>query len=243
MNPWNRHADKPSLRIPEKQFLRAASQYVRSAYPNSDRKGCPDRTCLEIIARRTRRPTSEEVQHITTCSPCFIEYHAIRRQWKRRRVFAMAGLVAAVLLVAFVSVLLIFEHRNIRPFVPSEEKPTDIARSLPQKRLIDLRPYERDRGDQGDNGGAKLPSLVFDRAIIDLSVQLPVGVEEGRYLFEILDAPGNRRLEAPGQAMIINYITTAEVRFDLRLFSPGRFTLTVKRSDQSKLVSCPIEIH
>ena len=72
----------------ERKILELASEYVRSGFPNPERLGCPGSEALKSIAgRHLKFPEAEDiVDHIATCSPCFLEYHAIRRRSRRRLV-------------------------------------------------------------------------------------------------------------------------------------------------------------
>src|SRR5215472_7362515 len=85
--------------VSEEKFLRAAREYVKWAYPNPDRVGCPGRARLQTLAHRKCSIADHmgEIDHIVTCSPCFVEYHAIRRAWKWTRIgFAGMGLAASL---------------------------------------------------------------------------------------------------------------------------------------------------
>jgi len=236
------HTDYGPPRISEEQFMAAARQYVSSAYPNPERLGCPGRPCLEVVARRHRRPSSEEIEHITRCSPCFIEYQALRREWKRRRLLLTAGSIAAGLSIIFTSLVFVLRHTGATVSKPPQQKTVELAKAVSEKRLVDLRPYESERGDQTHDANRRAGPLIFGRAIFDLTIQLPVGAEEGKYLFDLIDPSGVQRLEVSGQATIIDYVTTAQATVDLRGLSPGMLTLAVRRADHSKLISCPIQI-
>jgi len=152
----------------------------------------------------------------------------------------MAESIAAGLIVAIMSLVFISSHTSTRSPKKSQHNTVDLARAVPEKRILDLRPYDSTRGDQERNRG-KGP-LALERVVFDLTIQLPLGMAEGKYLFDLVDSSGVQRLEASGEATIIDYVTTARTTFDLRGFSPGPFTLAVRRVNRSVLISCPIEI-
>src|ERR1035438_6552401 len=83
--------------ISEEQLLRAGRDYVASAFPNPDRIGCPGRERLEALARRTAMPDGDDIDHLVTCSPCFIEYQTILKASKQKRAVIIGTLVAAAL--------------------------------------------------------------------------------------------------------------------------------------------------
>lgn len=228
--------------ISEAEFLGAAREYIKAGYPNPDRKGCPARKRLTILARRTQTPLNEELDHIATCSPCFVEYHAIRNAWKRRRALLVRTAVAAAATAAVFSAILFFRHHPTTvAHLPAT--PVEIAKGTREKRTIDLRPYEKVRGE---SQSAPQPSgipLRFERSNLDLTIQLPIGSEEGRYAFDLFNSNGVLQFEVLGDAIIKDYITTAQVVFDLRNLMPGRFTLTIRRTTRFAATSYPIEIH
>jgi hypothetical protein len=153
--------------------------------------------------------------------------------------FAATGVAAAVVIAVFSGIFL-FGDRPAPAPKPPAVKPAEIAKEIRQKRVIDLRPYERFRGEARTE--ARTP-VILERALLDLTIQLPIGSEEGQYRFELIDSGGIRRLETSGDALIKNYITTTEAPFDLRGLSPGPFTLTVRRAGQVEPVPYPVEIH
>lgn len=232
--------DKLLPGITEEEFLGAAREYIKAAYPNPDRKGCPGRNRLIILARRKQTPLNEELNHIATCSPCFVEYHVIRKTWKGRRTLVVRTAVAAAATAAVFSGFLLFRHHpTFVPHLPADS--VEIAKGTRQKRTIDLRSYEKVRG-----ANATQPSVSpvgFERSNFDLTIQLPVGSEEGRYAFDLFNSNGVLQFEVLGDAVIKDYITTAQVPFDLRNLAPGRFTLTIRRTTRFAATSYPVEIH
>jgi len=182
-----------------------------------------------------------EIDHIVTCSPCFVEYQAIRSALKRRAALTAGGVAAAALVaIVFAGVFLLRDHGATVAQPPA--KTAEIAKGVRQRRIVDLRPYERQRGG-ADTEPRRQPGPVFlDRALLELTIQLPIGSEEGRYRFTLTDAAGVPKVETFGDAIIRNYITTVEAPFDLRAVSPGRYTLMVRRVDGIAEVPYPVEI-
>ena len=83
---------------------------------------------------------------------------------------------------------------------------------------------------------------ILERANLLLTVQLPIGSYEGRYVFTVVDSDQKARLETPATAVMKDHVTTAEVRADLRSLPPGRFTLQVRRDGAFATTSYPIEV-
>jgi hypothetical protein len=193
------------------------------------------------VARRKRFPSDEETHHIATCSPCFSEYEAIRNAWKRRRAFVIAGAVAATLVLGVVSGTLLLRRGATVP-TPPQTRSVEMSKNLARKHLIDLRSYERFRGEEQSKQDRRPGPVVLERANLDLTIQLPIGSEEGRYMFELIDSMGSHRVAASGDAVIRDFITTAQALFDLRNIPPGQFTLTVRRTERPALAKYPVEV-
>jgi hypothetical protein len=150
-------------------------------------------------------------------------------------------LAAAIVMSVFSGLLLLRDH-GVKVPQPPAKPAEEIAQDVPQKRVVDLRPYERQRG-AGDSGARRRPGpVILDRALLELTIQLPIGSEEGRYQFRLTDTAGVPKLETSGEGIIKNYITTVEAPFDLRAVSPGQYTLTVRRVEGLAEVPYPVEI-
>jgi len=227
--------------VSEKQFFRAAREYSAAAYPNPGRTGCPDHSRLAALARRKVRLEAEleVIEHVATCSPCFVEFREIHKAWKQKRTGVMVAAVAAlVCLAAIFGINLVNHHRADRPGVakaPPQQPHVEL-----QKMAIDLRPYEPVRGNdprRHEPGPIALPP-----ANLELTMQLPVGSEKGRYIIQLLDQNGILRMETHGDAVFLNYITTLVASADLRSVTRGRFTLLVRREPSPGALSCPVEV-
>src|SRR5262245_41363632 len=91
---------KSLSRRQEKRLLQAAADVTRTEYDNPERAGCPTPETLELLARRRfpLRDSQQLVDHIATCSPCFVAYSRFRAAHKRRvRIsYALTSAAAAV---------------------------------------------------------------------------------------------------------------------------------------------------
>jgi hypothetical protein len=233
--------DKLLPGISEEEFLGAAREYIKAAYPNPHRKGCPGRDRLRILARRKQTPLNEELNHIATCSPCFVEYHEIRKTRERGRalLFRTAAAAAATAAV-FSGIFFLRHHPTTVAHMPAHSVET--AEGTRQKRTIDLRPYEKVRGERQNTQLRSAGPVIFQRSNLDLTIQLPIGSEEGRYVIDLINSSGVLQFEVLGDAVIKDYITTAQVVFDLRNLLPGQFTLTIRRTTRFAATSYPVEI-
>src|SRR2546422_10907398 len=95
-------SDKSLSRRQEKRLLQVAADVTRTEFDRPDRAGCPTAETLDLLARR-RFPLMDSqqlVDHIGTCSPCFVAYSRYRAAHKRRvRIgYALASAAAGVVL-------------------------------------------------------------------------------------------------------------------------------------------------
>src|SRR2546429_5552485 len=104
---WRKYASDDIVPgVSEEKLIRAGRDYVASAFPNPERVGCPGHQRLAILARQSSPPDQNDVDHLMTCSDCFVEFHALRKAWKQRRAAAIGALIAAaVALIVFCVVI------------------------------------------------------------------------------------------------------------------------------------------
>ena len=69
----------------ERSLLREAAEAARSEFDILERAGCPSPETLSLLARRNSSlPESPDlIDHIATCSPCFVEYSRHRTAHNR----------------------------------------------------------------------------------------------------------------------------------------------------------------
>jgi hypothetical protein len=187
------------------------------ANPNPDRIGCPPRDVLVALARRERLIGDPAYDHLSECSPCYLEVRALNEaaRLQRRRVLTWAA-AAAGLVLATSSAGWFLLNRG----TSGEPIATEVRTQL------DLRPYALMRGEtpQGDR-----PPLVLPRARVLLTLLLPTASEPGPYEVEIRDSGTLSKSSARGEAELRNQVTTLEVALDLRALSPGAYQIAVRR--------------
>jgi len=210
-------------RSQEKELLKAAATVARTEFISPLRTGCPDSGALKLLARRRPSlPESDLIDHIGTCSPCFIEYSKRRTDHKRRVRIYYALACAAIVLVCLTAVRSL--HTPIgRPSPPG----TEIARS--KEMVLDLRLKGVSRSDtpdkQGDGPTPRLP-----RTRVSLSIQLPVGSEDGTYDVALVSSVGQSMIEARGEAKLQNFVEVLPVQVNLADLAPGLYQLRLRRA-------------
>ena len=59
-------------------------QYFLEAFPNPERKGCPDENEVKRVAEEGPRPHDPVLLHVASCSECYFEYRNCKRDAKER---------------------------------------------------------------------------------------------------------------------------------------------------------------
>jgi hypothetical protein len=208
----------------EKSLLRIAAAATRSEFGIPERTGCPHSETLKSLAGRQPSPpeTPDLIDHIGTCSPCFIEYSRYRTIHKHRVRILYALACAGVLLVCFTAVRSL--HTPIgRPSPPG----TEIASS--QELVLDLRMKGVSRSDNPDKqGDGTIPRL--PRTRLSLSIQLPVGSEDGTYDVALVNSLGQSVVEARGEAKLQSFVEVLPVQVNLADLAPGLYQLRLRRA-------------
>jgi hypothetical protein len=206
----------------ERKILELASEYVRSGFPNPERLGCPGSEALKSIAgRHLKFPEAEDiVDHIATCSPCFLEYHAIRRRSRRRLIggTALCCLLGLLLTGLIWRVAAPVRHRNE---TVAQQTPTAL------KAVLDFRNRTAERSER-----KRSPDEPFAphlrRAQLDLSIKLPVGVEDGLYTVQFRNQVGQSVADTTGTAAWDGAAETLAAAVDLRNLPPGNYVLAIR---------------
>lgn len=185
--------------------------------PNPDRIGCPPHDVLVALARRERPIGDPAYDHLSECSPCYLEVRALKEaaDLQRRRVLTWAAAAAGLVLATGSAGWLLLNRGT-----SGEPISTEVRTQL------DLRPYALMRGEtpQSDR-----PPLVLPRARLLLALLLPTGSEPGSYEVEIRDASATVKALAHGDADLRNQVTTLDVVLDVRSLSGGTYQIAVRR--------------
>lgn len=184
-------------------------------YPNPERVGCPGPRVLKAIAERTMdlRQAQEWALHLGSCSPCFVDYSAFRKQAERRKTLELVLACVALLLVIGGAGWL----WEVKVGHKTSEQPQAIA--------LDLRNWVVLRGDQtpsANSGPIQLP-----RGRLDLTISLPSGSPAGGYEVRVSTESGKLLISATGNAAIENGITVLKVRVDFSKIGPGNYLLGI----------------
>ena len=213
---------KHFTRRDEQRLLKIATDSLRSDFPNSERHGCPGSEALQAIAGRHLEfpETDDLVDHIATCSPCFLEYSAHRRRYRLRLVGGTAlCCVAGLLLTALFW----------RFAMPMRSRNETVAQLPPTalKAVLDFRNRTVERSDRRQSPNEPFaPHL--RRALLDLSIKLPIGVEDGLYSVQFRNQLGQSIVNTTGTAAWDGAAETLATAVDLRSLAPGEYILAIR---------------
>jgi len=214
-----------SLSKKEEHWLLEAGKRVllSEGFPNPERSGCPQPEVLKAIALR-RMPLAQATQyvdHVASCSPCFVEYTAFQKQAARRKTLELMLASAALLIVTGVAGWL-WKFHGLREI---GRKP-EIATVMPyQKVTVDLRNRIVFRGEQpasANSGPIQLP-----RGRLDLTILLPKDSGPGNYGVRVSTELEKTLVTTTGVAVNENRITTLNVKLDVSNLSPGGYVLAI----------------
>ena len=220
----------------ERNLLRAAADAARLEFDSPERIDCPAPHTVELLARRSSSltETPDLIDHIATCSPCFIEYSRYRAAYKRRiRIYSSLA-SAAALVVIWLALIRLF------PVGQTSISRNEIARGgEPLARILDLRMSSVPRGDTPAPQATEAPRL--PRARLDLSIYLPVGSEEGIYEIALVGPSGQSVLTSSGEAKLQNFVDVLTAKLDLSGLARGPYELRLRRV-QGQWNSYPIAL-
>ncbi len=222
--------DKPLSRKEERQLIEAGRRVLlNGGFPNPERVGCPGSEILRAIAFRKMdlREVEDWIDHLGCCSPCFVEYDALRNQAVRRRRIQLVGLCVVVLITVGIAAWLwqgtIGSHRRKDENITRRTQPAPPP--VYEQALLDLRGKSVTRGEVPPPDERP---LVLPRHRLALTVYLPFGSEEGEYDLQVSGKSKSPVLTTEGFAEIRNGVTRLQVRLDLTTVPSGTYSLEIR---------------
>jgi len=221
------------------EFLRFADSYLREAFPNPDRTGCPaDQELLKLAESPTEAgPALSE--HLSCCSPCYSRYTELLEQQKQRvqaGFFARAARYAyrrrAQVIWAMAAVLVLVSVAAVFILLPPKPTPSPYAAFT-----LDLRSSSPVRGTSPEPAKREIQ---VPQERLDLTIQLPIGTEEGTYQISLKTGP-NVLWSQEANAHLSDHVVTLKAQVDLRSFSVGKYEIVIESAKGFRLVQ-PIQI-
>ena len=229
-----------------------AQSYLRDAFPNPDRTGCPSDDALHLMATRPRKGDASVIEHLSCCSPCFNAYmgylekaKATNRNiaWVKRSVAAFA--VAAAL--AIVAYLFLAKSRTAPLVAPRNSAPITAPEKPNETRVavnyvpvfIDLGSSSPTRGS-GNTATHIIPPTIPSGSPVALSLRLPLASEEGLYSISLSSGRHVVWMQE-SQARRERGDTVLQVHADLKDVHAGNYVLQISSSGRHLKVPVVIE--
>jgi hypothetical protein len=227
-----------------KTLQREIRESIRRNHPNPERIGCPGSEKLRGMADSTIPPSDPAYKHVMECSPCYEELMAFSvaaearkaESISRRRLILVGTMAAAVVIAAAIAA-----YVYIGPSSQPRQSPGQIAGGgNPKQPLqksgaadglsvamlnLDSETSLRSNGDQPRT--TELQRLPRKR--LDLTVNLPRGLEAGTYELVLSKSDGPPLLAMTGDAKIEGGLTMLHVQPDLSQLAPGQYRLRIRR--------------
>ena len=204
----------------------------RTAYPNPERKGCPEPSVFGALSRREISFDDPVWNHIEHCSPCYVQFADIREELFKqdRRAglqrIARGGVIVLLLLVVGSGIYFWQRGRNSPNRQPLVAATVGASAVLNFEDGSELRGAGTDRGAASSSGVQHLP-----RNDLSLTVYLPLGSRAGEYELEILGSTGESVWQAKGLAAIKDGLTSIPVKGDLRKLAVGEYRFRFRRPE------------
>ena len=226
-------SDRALTRREEARLLKAGRRVLlQGGFPNPDRSGCPDKETLRAIAARNLNleQVVEWVDHVGFCSPCYVEYTALRRQVVNRRWMQFGAIAAGIAIVVALGIWAWHGGWRQHPVGRGGDVAHREAGAYQVCRL-DLRNRFVLRGGGEESPKPQSAPLELNRGLLDLALDLPSGSLEGQYEVQVVEQAGKPVASIRGSAKLENDITVVRAKIDLRNIRPGRYLLGVRRPE------------
>ena len=198
----------------EKRVLDLLARGLSREFPNPQRVGCPGSAVLKSIALH-QLPLSEAepgLDHLGSCSPCFREFVEIRKQASQRKRTQMGLAAAAMVLLA------------VTGWVWVRNRPSGQTAAVV---ILDLRGRAPVRGENPPQSSQS--PLELARNAKHLSVELPIGSNEGVYDVALFGPSGAEVFRTSAIAKLEDHIVVLRVDLDLAGVSPGLYGLGLRQ--------------
>ncbi len=244
------------------------TEYLLTAFPNPERKGCPDEETLKAFAERRLPLGDPAIDHVASCSECYAEYLNYRLDMEERgepHAASLSGVVSVepkkppflprritpakwIVPLAIAASLVcgvcgIEIYRKAQSNNAKSAVNANFASSIPITANVDLFDATTLRG--GNDEPMPLQEVILPAAIVNLAVTLPRFSQSGSYTILVAKDRAGKQIAAEGSG------TTSEshgkvgvnVRLDLRKATPGAYFLATVRGSDNGTYYYPLKVN
>ena len=233
--------------------------FLLEAFPNPERKGCPDENKLKALAE-DRLPANDPARlHLGSCSECYAEYLHYRQDWEeskhgksplkfeesvsktlpissRHRFRLPLSIAATVLVMCGGIVAYRLQHTTHVAGV-------QMASSKPVSATVDLFNAPTLRGVEEDS--TPLEEVSLPAAVVQLSITLPRFSQSGQYEVTVSKDRAGKQLVAKGAGTAFEGDGKVSVRvtLDLRAAKAGAYFLATVRGSDNGTYYYPLKVN
>jgi hypothetical protein len=249
------------------------NDFLLEAFPNPERKGCPDEKILRAFAEDRLPPGSPTLQHVASCSECYAEYRHYRQDWKeastqsqdaesekkRAPIFPAESQKPTVVSVsarrpkmypwAIAAGLLVVLGGGIfmakDHHAPAPATSQIATNTPPVTAKVDLFNAVTVRGGGSSDEPMPMEQVSLPSAIVNLNVTLPRFSESGAYgILVAKDRAGTDVVaRGLGNAVQTDGRVSVMVTLDLRKTAPGMYFLATVRGSDNGTYYYPLKVN
>lgn len=242
--------------------------YLLEAFPNPERKGCPDDETIKALAEDRLDPALPAGLHIASCSECYAEYRNYREEWKESRepratdqagvqssyaappdpkpVQAVATMrprrwLAAAAMLSVVVGGGVLAYRRLSPPAHVSVGST-VARIEPVEVRVDISNAVTARGSSDDP--TPIQEVTLPPAVVRLTIALPHFSQDGRYAILVSTDRDGDNVVAKGfgtASKDANSLIVSTI-LDLRKARRGSYFLATVRGSDNGTYYYPLRI-
>ncbi len=244
------------------------NDFLLEAFPNPERKGCPDDDALKAFAEKRTPPGNPILQHISSCSECYREYRHYRQDWLESggqkqgnaaferdtepiqfpgkknpqsvpvRSNLLWALAAGVAVVVGTGTYFVTARHHIAPASGALIAPS----STPVKADVNLFSAVTARG--GGDEPTPLKQVTLPSSIVRLAVTLPRFSQSGPYEVLVSKDRAGKDIVARGTGGAVESSgkTSLSVDLDLRNAAPGSYFLATVRGSDNGTYYYPLQV-
>ena len=199
----------------EKRILDALGRGLLKEFPNPDRAGCPSSDVLKRIASHEMPLTEAEkwLDHLTSCSPCYADFHQFQAAFQRRRTRTLLAIAASILIAIGIAGWVLLQKHN--------------ESLIAQTAVLDLRNRSIPRGTEPN---PTEPPLEINRVATHWNIYLPLGSSEGQYEIRIVTFSGEIVFASGGTAKLADQITSLQIPVSFLSSRSGPYVLQIRKT-------------